>query len=93
MSGNSEHLLPEGTTVESFVDDPEFTEVTHLGEVYTLFRVVRFTHRIASHVEVWTHRANVVRVRNPAIGTALLRIVNREIVDAEVTITLIGDQN
>ena len=87
MNAPNERLLPEATEIKSFVDDPEFTEVTSHGEIYTLYRIVRMTHEITDHPDKWTHRANVVRVRNTAIGTAFLRIINREIIDAKVTIT------
>ena len=80
-------LLPEGLDVTDIVDDPEFTEVTRNGEVYTLYRIVRLTHEATSHPEGWTHMANVVRVRNPAIGVALLKVVDRSIDDARVTLS------
>lgn len=82
-------LLPEGLFVTDVVDDPEFTEVTRNGEVYTLYRIVRLTHEATSHPEGWTHMANVVRVRNPAIGVALLKVVNRAIDDARVTLSIV----
>lgn len=80
-------LLPEGTPTSEIVDDPEFTEVTRNGEVYTLFRIVRITHESTTHPQGWTHIANVVRVRNPAIGVALLRVEARTIEDASVTLS------
>lgn len=80
-------VLPEGIDVHEYVDDPEFTEVTKNGEIYTLFRIVRITHDASNHPDGWTHMANVVRVRNSAIGVALLRIENRVIEDARVTIS------
>ena len=86
---NQDHftLLPEGFPVDEIVDDPEFTEVTRNGEVYTLFRIVRITHDSTTHPQGWTHMANVVRVRNPAIGVALLRVEARIIEDASVTLS------
>lgn len=87
MSGNHFVLLPEGLVVADFVDDPEFTEVTGNGEIYTLYRIVRVTHEISNHASGWTHLANVVRVRDPAIGTALLRIVDQAVEDAKVTLS------
>lgn len=90
MSDQVFRLLPEAVATDDIVDDPEFTEVTRNGEVYTLFRIVRFTHEATDHPEGWTHLANVVRVRNSAIGVALLRIENRVIEDARVTISNIS---
>lgn len=81
------HLLPEGTETTDIVDDPEFTEVTRNGEVYTLYRIVRITHEATNDPDGWTHMANVVRVRNPAIGVALLLVVNRVIEEAKVTLS------
>ena len=80
-------LLPEGLDPAEIVDDVEFTEVTNHGEVYTLFRIVRFTHAVFGHPEGWTHMANVTRVRKPALGTALLRIVDRVVEESMVTIS------
>jgi len=87
MSDDNFVLLPEGLVIADIVDDPEFTEVTRGGEVYTLFRIVRITHEVIDHPEGWTHMANVVRVRTPAIGVALLRVVDHVIEDARVTLS------
>lgn len=87
MSDDPFHLLPEGLVVADVVDDPEFTEVTHNGEVYTLYRIVRITHDALDHPQGWTHVANVVRVHNPAIGVAMLRVIERVIEDAKVTLS------
>ncbi len=87
MSDEVFRLLPEAVATDDIVDDPEFTEVTRNGEVYTLFRIVRFTHEATDHLEGWTHLANIVRVRNPAIGVAHLRVVERAIEDAKVTLS------
>ena len=87
MSDAFLQLLPESQAADEFVDDVEFTEVTGSGEVYTLFRVVRFTHVVRDHPDGWTHMANVVRVRRTALGVALLRIADRIIEDASVTIS------
>ena len=80
-------LLPEAFDVSSVLEDPEFTEVTGNGEIYTLYRVVRLTHEASEHPAGWTHVANVTRVRSFAIGTALLRIANKVIEDARVTLS------
>lgn len=87
MSSTRFHLLPEGLRVDEIVDDPEFTEVTDNGEVYTLYRIVRVTHEVTDHPDGWTHLANIVRVRQSAIGTAFLRVVARVIEDAKVTLS------
>ena len=84
-------LLPEGHLPDEVVDDPEFTHITNNGEVYTLYRIVRFTHEVFDHPEGWTHMANVVRVRRRALGVALLRVVDRAIEDATVTLSGIDD--
>ena len=87
MSDGEFRLLPEGTHNESIVDDVEFSDVTEAGEVYTLYRIVRFTHEAADPLARWTHLANVARVRSPAIGVARLRIRNRVIEDSQVTLS------
>lgn len=71
----------------AFLDDPEFTDVTMDGEVYTRYRVVRVTHEFITHSEGWTHLANVVRVREPAIGVAHLLVRSRTIEDSRVTLS------
>lgn len=87
MSEPHYDLLPESHDPHDVVDDLEFTDVTNHGETYTLYRIVRFTHEVTSHPSGWTHLANVVRVRKRALGTALLRVVNRSIEDSEVTLS------
>lgn len=79
-------LLSEGVDTFSIVDDPEFSEVSLDGEIYTRYRIVRFTHEATDHPDGWTHMANVVRVRREALGVALLKVVNRVIEDAIVTL-------
>jgi hypothetical protein len=79
-------LLPEGVETSSIVDDPDFSEVSVDGEIYTRYRIVRFTHETIDHPDGWTHMANVVRVRRQALGVARLRVVNRAIEDAAVTL-------
>lgn len=91
MSEIQFRLLPEGTLVGSIVDDLEFAEVTNDGETYTLFRVVRFTHEALADSAAWTHQANVARVRVPAIGVALIRVVNRQIEESRVTLSTVTD--
>lgn len=86
MPDNDHRILPEGLPPEDIVDDLEFTEVTGGGEVYTLYRIVRFTSEVTGHREGFTHIANIVRVRDPAIGTALLRVESRSITDTRVTL-------
>lgn len=83
-------MLPESQLSGEFVDDIEFTEVTGLGEIYTLYRIVRFTNLVHDHPDGWTHMANVVRVRENALGVALLRILDRHIEDAHVTMSPSG---
>lgn len=87
MSEDHFRLLPEGLRVDSVVDDDQFTEISRDGEVYTLYKVVRFTHDAVDHPDGWTHRANVSQVRQPAMGVALLRVVDREIDHARVTLS------
>lgn len=87
MGDEAFHLLSESADTHDVVNDAEFTEVTGNGEKYTLFRIVRITHDATNHPEGWTHLANVVRVRNPAIGVARLRVVDRVIEDAKVTLS------
>lgn len=73
--------------MSSVLDDPEFTEVTMDGEVYTLYRVVRLTHEFVRHPEGWTHLANVARIREPAIGVAHLQVIERAIEEARVVLS------
>lgn len=80
-------LLSETSRADSYVDDPEFTEVTGSGEIYTLFRIVRITHEAEHSDSEWTHLANVVRVSDAALGVAELRIVDRVILHARVTVS------
>lgn len=90
MSDQEFELLPEGYPVDSVVDDPVFTEVTSSGEMYTLYRIVRVTHIARDHPDGWTHRANVVRIHEPQLGVALLKVVNRVIRDARVALSPTG---
>jgi hypothetical protein len=89
MSDEVFQLLPESVPTDDIVDDPEFTEVTRNGEIYTLFRIVRVTHESTNHPDGWTHLANVVRIRKPAIGVAHLRIIARVIEDAKVILSAV----
>ena len=73
--------------MSSVLDDPEFTEVTMDGEVYTLYRVVRLTHEFVRHPDGWTHLANVARIREPAIGVAHLQVIERAIEEARVVLS------
>ncbi|MEY2966091.1 MAG: hypothetical protein RLY50_141 [Actinomycetota bacterium] len=86
MNDDRFRLLPEGVETFSIVDDPDFSEVSVDGEIYTRYRIVRFTHETIDHPDGWTHMANVVRVRRTAIGVARLRVVNRIIEDAVVAL-------
>lgn len=87
MSDNYFSLLPEGHATDEVVDDPVFTDITNDGEIYTLYRVIRFTHVATNHPDGWTHCANVVRVHGPRIGVARLRIVDRVIVRSTVELS------
>jgi hypothetical protein len=80
-------LLSELTSVSDFLDNQEFTDVTQDGEIYTSYRVVKITHEARDHPDSWTHRANVARIRIPAIGVALLKIENRQVVASSVTLS------
>lgn len=80
-------LLSETSRTADYVDDPEFTEVTGGGEFYTLFRIVRITHEAEHSDSEWTHVANVVRASDSALGVAELRVVDRVILDARVTVS------
>lgn len=90
MSGELFRLLSEGHDPLDVVDDVEFTDVTSNGEVYTLYRIVRFTHEATGDPDRWTHMANVSRVREPALGVALLRVVDRAIEDSRITLSDTG---
>ena len=86
MTDQRFRLLPEGVDALSIVDDLEFTEVSRDGEIYTRYRIVRFTHEATDQPDGWTHMANVVRVRRQALGVALLKVSDRIIEDAIVTL-------
>lgn len=77
-------LLSEATSVDDFVDDPVFTDVTNDGEIYTTYRIVRFTHEVQDHHETWTHMANVSLEYGVGIAVAYLRIRNRIIEDSRI---------
>lgn len=77
-------LLSEATSVDDFVDDPVFTDVTNDGEVYTTYRIVRFTHEVQEHHEGWTHLVNVSLEYGEGIAVAFLRIRNRIIEDSRI---------
>ncbi len=79
-------ILSEAFDAFSVIDDLDFTEVSPDGEIYTRYRVVRITHEADNHPDGWTHMANVVRVRKHALGVALLRVTDRIIEDARVTL-------
>jgi hypothetical protein len=81
-------VLSELVPVDHFLDDPVFTDVTGQGEIYTLFRVMRVTHSVDQHPDGWTHLANVARVREPAMGVAMLRIIDRQIEDSRVKLSM-----
>ena len=87
MSDHWFRLLSEGFDLLTVIDDPEFTDVSRDGEVYTRYRIVRLTHEADEHPDGWTHMANVVRVRKHALGVALLRVKDRIIEDSRVTLT------
>lgn len=84
-------LLSEATSVDDFVDDPVFTDVTNDGEVYTTYRIVRFTHEVQEHHEGWTHLVNVSLEFGVGIGVAYLRIRNRIIEDSRIKPTSADD--
>ena len=84
-------ILSELLSVEDFVDEPVFTDVTDLGEVYTRYRITRFTHEVFHHPAQWTHLANVTPERSPGIGVAKLRVLDRSIDESEVTLTQLND--
>jgi hypothetical protein len=90
-SDDAFRILSETTLSESIVDDTLFTDVTDDGEIYTSYRIVRFTHVADSPHLHWTHRANVVGVRAPHLGVALLRVDNRSIEDSRVEVTFTQD--
>lgn len=77
-------LLSEATSVSDFVDDPVFTDVTKDGEIYTTYRIIRFTHEIRNHPDQWTHLANVALEYDSGIGVAYLRIRHRIIEDSHI---------
>jgi len=84
-------LLSEATNVVDFVDDSVFTDVTRDGEVYTTYRIVRFTHEVVGHHENWTHLVNVSLEYGVGIGVAYLRIRNRIVEDSRIKPTSADD--
>lgn len=86
-------LLSEATSVKDFVDDPLFTDVTNDGEIYTAYRIIRFTHEVSDHHENWTHLANVSLEYSEGIGVAYLRIRNRIIEDSRIKPTPADEPN
>ena len=90
MAEPDHRILPEDTSTGSVVDDPVFTEVTGSGEIYTRYRIVRFTHEILDDPDGWTHVANVVSLRSGRIGTARLKVEERSITESCVKLTDTG---
>lgn len=91
MSDPDSRLLPESHSPLTLIDDLYFTDVTANGEIYTLYRVVRFTHELFNHPLGWTHLANVASVRKPALGVAHLLIVDRVVHESSVRIVPIDE--
>lgn len=83
-------LLSELSRVEDFLDDPVFTDVTHNGEVYTTYRIMRITHEITGHPDNWTHMANVSLEREIGLGVALLEIIDRAVERSRVRLSDTG---
>lgn len=77
-------LLSELISVSEIIEDPLFTDVSRDGEIYTTYRIVRFTHEILNHSENWTHLANVALEYDTGFGVAFLRIRNRLVEDSRI---------
>jgi hypothetical protein len=79
MQGIHRYRLPDSFEVADFIEDPLFTEVNDGGEVYTTYRVLKFTHAFSSHPSGWTHIAQVENVYGHGIYEAFLEVVRRHI--------------
>ena len=79
MQGIHRYRLPDSFEVTDFIEDPLFTEVSEGGEVYTTYRVLKFTHAFSSHTAGWTHIAQVEKVYEPGRYEAFLEVVRRHI--------------
>lgn len=87
MSSPRTVVLSESLEISDFVDYDIFTNVTHDGEIYTTFRIIRITHAIVNHPDGWNFVANVVGVHESHMGVAELKVVERIITESQVTLT------
>ena len=84
MSSPQYVLLSEATSISDYVDNPVFTDVTKDGEIYTTYRIVRITHEVIDHPDLWTHLANVSLEFNIGIGVAHLRLEDKVVEDSHI---------
>ena len=84
MSSPQYVLLSEATSISDYVDNPVFTDVTKDGEIYTTYRIVRITHEVIDHPDLWTHLANVSLEFNIGIGFAHLRLKDKVVEDSHI---------
>lgn len=87
MSNPRTVVLSESLEISDFVDYDIFTDVTHDGEIYTTFRIIRITHAIVNHPDGWNFVANVVGVHENHMGVADLKVVDRMITESRVSLT------
>lgn len=84
MSDPRRVVLSESFEVSDFVQYDIFTDVTQHGEIYTSFRIVRFTHAIIDDPDGWNFVANVASIHENHMGVAELKVVDRMITDSRV---------
>lgn len=80
-------LVSELIDVSTIVNDVVFTDVSDDGEMYTTYRIIRFTHTIENHPQHWTHQANIASLDGSVIGVALLDIRDRIVMSSQVVST------
>lgn len=84
MQGIHRYRLPDSFEVADFIDDPLFTEVTDGGEVYTTYRVLKFTHAFSSHPSGWSHIAQVEDIYTHQVSEAFLEVSRRHVDRSQV---------
>lgn len=84
MQGIHRYRLPDSFEVADFIDESLFTEVTEGGEVYTTYRILKFTHAFSSHPSGWTHIAQVEDVYEHDLYEAFLEVYQRHIDRSQV---------
>jgi hypothetical protein len=87
MSGPRTIVLSESLETNDFVRYDIFTDVTHDGEVYTSYRIVRITHALIEDPDGWNYIANVTGIHQSVIAVAHLKVEDQLVIESKVTLT------